>query len=91
MTVKYNNQNHIIQFVSVAYNVSDISDIINLEIKQKFNIDTEPIKMVIDINRYVILIVILETEFSYLEVCIKSQNNTNIALKDFYQVSVYIS
>ena len=34
---------------------------------------------------------ILETEFDYIEVCIKNQNNQNIALKDFYQVSIYIS
>ena len=34
---------------------------------------------------------ILETEFRYIEVCIKNQNNENIGLKDFYQIALYIS
>ena len=34
---------------------------------------------------------ILETEFHYIEVCIKNQNNENIGLKDFCQIALYIS
>ena len=34
---------------------------------------------------------ILETEFRYIEVYIKNQNNENIGLKDFYQIALYIS
>ena len=173
--MKYNNQSHIIQFSNGTYNVSGISDIINLEIKEKFNIEDQPIKLVVDINRYRILIIvkenwqlildkhfmellgfdkfvikagynrsdklpkidkskylkiysnivdnfndkrfltnvlienkigdlitynnlnifkkqrILESEFRFIEVCIKNQHNQNMPLKDFYQISLYIS
>ena len=34
---------------------------------------------------------ILDTYFNYIEVCIKNQNNENINLKDFYQISLFIS
>ena len=33
----------------------------------------------------------LETGFDYIEICIKNQNNQNIPLKDFYQVSININ
>ena len=47
-------------FQKGAYNVSDISNIINLELKEN-SIDIEdPIKMVIDINQYKILIILKE-------------------------------
>ena len=32
---------------------------------------------------------ILDTTFSYIEVCIKNENNQDISLKDFYQISLY--
>ena len=156
-------------------NVSDIDKIVNQDIKEKVNVEDEPIKIAIDINTYTILIIIkenwslildknfanlfgfskyilnpgynrsdliatidrtkylkiycnivdnrndmnfltnvfikgnisdiviydsfniykkqkiLETEFRYIEVCIKNQNNENIGLKDFYQIALYIS
>ena len=34
---------------------------------------------------------ILDTYFNYIEVCVKNDNNENINLKDFYQISLYIS
>ena len=34
---------------------------------------------------------ILHTSFNYIEVCIKNENNKNIVMKDFYQISLYIS
>ena len=34
---------------------------------------------------------ILDTYFEYIEVCIKNQDNINIDLKDFYQISIFIS
>ena len=34
---------------------------------------------------------ILNTYFDYIELCVKNQNNENINLKDFYQISIYIS
>ena len=172
--VKYNNQSHIVTFSNGVYNVSDINEIVNQDIKEKFNVEDEPIKIAIDINTYNILIIIkenwslildenfskllgfskyilnprynrsdlianidrtkylkiycnivnnrnmnfltnvfikgnisdialydsfniykkqkiLETEFRYIEVCIKNQNNENIGLKDFYQIALYIS
>ena len=34
---------------------------------------------------------ILDTAFNYIEVCIKNENNENIFMKDFFQISLYIS
>ena len=34
---------------------------------------------------------ILDTTFSYIEICIKNENNQYISLKDFYLISLYIS
>ena len=65
-TVKYNNRDNIINFQEGAYNVDDISNIINLKIKENSNIDIEePIKMVVDINQYKILI-IFKNEFKLI-------------------------
>ena len=59
LTVKYNKRDIFINFQGGAYNVSDISDIINLEIKENGNIGIqEPIKIVFDVNQYKILIIV---------------------------------
>ena len=34
---------------------------------------------------------ILDTSFNYIEVCVKNENNENIVMKDFFQISLYIS
>ena len=34
---------------------------------------------------------ILDTTFNYIEVCIKNENNQDIIMKDFFQISLYIS
>ena len=34
---------------------------------------------------------ILDTSFNYIEVCIKNENNENIVMKDFFEISLYIS
>ena len=174
LIVKYNNNDIVINFQDGAYNVSDISNIINLKIKENSIDIEEPIKIVIDINQYKILIIvkedfklildknfinllgfskyiindgynrsdktpnidktkylkifckivnnkndnehltnvfikngignlvvydnfniykkqkIMETDFDFIEICDKSQNNENIELNDFWQISVYI-
>ena len=60
LSVKYNNKDIVINFQEGAY-VSDISDIINLALMENGNIDIQqPIKMVVDINQYKILIIIKE-------------------------------
>ena len=60
LKVKYTNREIEINFKKGAYNVSDISNIINLELKEN-SIDIEdPIKMIIDIIQYKILIIIKE-------------------------------
>ena len=33
---------------------------------------------------------IMETDFNFIEICIKDQDDKNIELKDFWQISVYI-
>ena len=174
LKVKYTNREIEINFQEGAYNVSDISNIINLELKEN-SIDIEdPIKIIVDINQYKILIIIkedfklildknfmkllgfskyvinpgynrsdlipqmdktkylkiycnivdnkndnehltnvfikndigdlvvydnfniykkqkiMETDFNFIEICIRNQDNKNIELKDFWQISVYI-
>ena len=163
-----------INFQKRAYNVSDISNIINFELKEN-SIDIEdPIKRIVNINQYKILIIvkedfklildknfmkllgfskyvinpgynrsdltpqidktkylkihynivdnkndnehltnvfikngigdlvvydnfniykkqkIMETDFNFIDICIKNQDNKDIELKDFLQISVYI-
>ena len=34
---------------------------------------------------------ILDTSFNYIEVCIRDENNKDIIMKDFLQISLYIS
>ena len=33
---------------------------------------------------------ILGSDFNFIEICVKNQDNKNIELKDFWQISVYI-
>ena len=178
LTIKNKTQSYAINFKIGSYYVSDISKIINDEIKNNFNNISENekyIQIVIDVNRYAILIVIkenwvleldknfmdlfgfeknifeegyhrstkvpnldktkflkiycnlvdnkednefltnvfiknnisdqiiyendniykrkriLDTSFNYIEVCIKNEKNQNIIMKDFFQISLYIS
>ena len=176
LTIKNKTQSHTINFKNGSYYVSDISKIINDEIKENFNTENEKyVQIVIDVNRYAILIVIkenwvleldknfmdlfgfeknifkegyhrstkvpnldktkflkiycnlvdnkednefltnifiknnisdqiiyendniykrkriLDTSFNYIEVCIKNEKNQDIIMKDFFQISLYIS
>ena len=176
LTIKNKTQSHTINFKNGSYNVSDISKIINDEIKNNFNTENEKyVQIVIDVNRYAILIVIkenwvleldknfmnlfgfeknifekgyhrstltpnldktkflkiycnlvdnkednevltnvfiknnisdqiiyendniykrkriLDTSFNYIEICIKNEKNQGIIMKDFFQISLYIS
>ena len=175
LKVKYTNREIKINFQKGAYNVSDISNIINLELKEN-SIDIEdPIEMIVDINQYKILIIIkedfklildknfmkllgfskyvinpgynrsdlipqidktkylkiycnivdnrnnnehltnvsikngigdlvtydnfnaykrqkiMETDFDFIDICIKNQDNKNIELTDFWEISLYIN
>ena len=58
LIVKHNNRDHIINFQEGAYNVDDISNIINLGLKENSVNIEEPIKMIVDINQFKILIVV---------------------------------
>ena len=178
LTIKNKTQSHTINFKNGGYNVSDISKIIDSEIKENFNKISENekyVQIIIDVNRYAILIVIkenwileldknfmdlfgfeknifeegyhrstktpnldktkflkiycnlvnnnednefltnvfiknnisdqaiyendniykrkriLDTLFNYIEVCIKNEKNQDIIMKDFFQISLYIS
>ena len=178
LTIKNKTQSYAINFKNGSYNISDISKIIDNEIKEDFNNISENekyIQIVIDVNRYAILIVIkenwvlelyknfmnlfgfeknifkegyhrstltpnldktkflkiycnlvdnrediefltnvfiknnisdqiiyendniykrkriLDTSFNFIEVCIKNEKNQNIIMKDFFQISLYIS
>ena len=63
LTIKNKTQSHTINFKNGSYYISDISKIINDEIKNNFNDISENekyIQIVIDVNRYAILIIIKE-------------------------------
>ena len=63
LTIKNKTQSYTINFKNISYYVSDISKIIEDEIKNNFNNISEKeknIQIVMDINRYAILIVIKE-------------------------------
>ena len=63
LTIKNKTQSHTINFKNGSYHVSDISKIINAEIKENFNNISENekyVQIVIDVNRYAILIIIKE-------------------------------
>ena len=32
----------------------------------------------------------METDFNFIDICIRNQDNKNIELKDIWQISVYI-
>ena len=173
--VNYNNETTIVNFTKGAYIIDDISNIINLEINDKYGFKENKIEILVDVNRYSILIIleegfsivldenfkkllgfsngivnesytrsdlvpnidktkylkiysniidnyndnnflstvfinsgisdivnfnesniyrkqrVYENIFDYIEITIKNQDNINIEMKDFFQVSIYIS
>ena len=58
--VNYNNETTIINFSKGAYNVNDISNIINLELNEKYDFKEDKINIITDVNRYSILIILEE-------------------------------
>ena len=60
MVVKHNNKMIILNFKNGSYNISDLNQIIDDSIQEKFNITEKPIKLSIDVNRYAILIIVEE-------------------------------
>ena len=58
--VNYNKQTTIINFSKGAYNVNDISNIINLELNEKYDFKEDKVNIVTDVNRYSILIILEE-------------------------------
>ena len=173
--VNYNNETTIVNFTKGAYNIDDINNIINLEINDKYGFKENKIEIIVDVNRYSILIIleegfsivldenfkkllgfsngiinesytrsdlvpnidktkylkiysniidnyndnnflstvyinsgisdivnfnesniyrkqkVYENIFDYIEITIKNQDNIDIEMKDFFQVSIYIS
>ena len=59
LVIKNKTQSHIINFTNGSYYASDVSKIIDDEIKNNFNTEKEKyIQIAMDVNRYAILIVI---------------------------------
>ena len=58
MSVNYKNKLIILNFQNGSYNISDINQIIDDTIQEKFNITEKPITISVDVNRYAILIFI---------------------------------
>ena len=60
MSVKHDNKIITIRFQYESYNISDLNQIIDDTIQEKFNITEKPLKLSIDVNRYAILIIVEE-------------------------------
>ena len=61
MSVKSNKNKLIVMtFENGSYNVSDINQIVDDTIQEKFNITETPIVITADVNRYAILIIVEE-------------------------------
>ena len=60
MLVKHDNKIITIRFQYGSYNISDLNQIINDTIQEKFNITEQPITISVDVNRYAILIIVEE-------------------------------
>ena len=56
--IKYKNKLILMTFENGSYNVSDINQIIDNNIQEKFNITEQPITIISDVNRFAILIII---------------------------------
>ena len=56
--IKYKNKLILMTFENGSYNVSDINQIIDNNIQEKFNITEQPITIASDVNRFAILIII---------------------------------
>ena len=56
--IKYKNKLILLTFENGSYNISDINQIIDNNIQEKFNITEQPITITSDVNRYAILIII---------------------------------
>ena len=58
VSVNYKSKLIILNFQNGSYNISDINQIIDDTIQEKFNITEKPITISVDVNRYAILIII---------------------------------
>ena len=58
LEIKYKNKLFLITFKNGSYNISDLNQIIDNNIQEKFNITEKPITISVDVNRYAILIII---------------------------------
>ena len=60
ISVKHDNKIIIMRFQYGSYNISDLNQIIDDTIQEKFNITEKPITISVDVNRYAILIIVEE-------------------------------
>ena len=60
MSIKHNNKMIILTFKNGSYNISDLNQIIDDSIQEKFNITEKPITISVDVSRYAILIIVEE-------------------------------
>ena len=58
MGINYKNKLILLTFQNGSYNISDINQIINDTIQEKFNIAEQPITISVDASRYSILIIV---------------------------------
>ena len=60
MSVKHDNKIITMRFQYGSCNISDLNQIIDDTIQEKFNITEEPIELSVDVNRYTILVIVEE-------------------------------
>ena len=60
MVVKHYNRMIILNFKNGSYNISDLNQIIDDSIQEKFDMTEKPITISVDVNRYAILIIVEE-------------------------------
>ena len=58
ISIYYKSSQIIMNFKNGSYNISDINNIVDDTIKEKFNTTEQPITISIDVNRYAILIIV---------------------------------
>ena len=78
--VNYDSQTTIIDFSKGAYNVNDINSIINFKLNEKYDFKEDEIEILVDLNRYNILIILEEGFTIILDEILKNYSDFQMVL-----------